>query len=306
MLTATPDPRATTRCRRLRRERPRLRVRDEILTTRNDYRVGVRNGTRGRISDIDHSRGELRINADGHEVMLPQSYVAAGRVTHVYAATFHKAQGMTTRDAFILVDNTLDRERACTGLFAVPTTTASTSPTLPTNAPERTHPNEPTTPSHEHANRCDTASPNQWPSTSTTRTELKPADQFPAPRAGDAGPDRVQTQPLRRSCRPGPHDLLRRDPCAVSARIAYLNTHAERQIWRVRSVHVGIDSATVEGRCVPERSVAVRSEGMQCVRRHHDYIACCRDDVNGRRRYRHRAPQTRRTPRPRGGDAPAC
>ena len=89
---------------------------DEILTTRNDYRVGVLNGTRGRISDIDHSRGELRINADGHEVMLPQSYVAAGHVTHAYAVTFHKAQGMTTRDAFILVDNTLDRERAYTGL----------------------------------------------------------------------------------------------------------------------------------------------------------------------------------------------
>ena len=47
-----------------------------------------------------------------------------------------------------------------------------------------------------------------------------------------------------------------------------------------RLVHLGIDSATVEGGYMPERSVAVRSEGMQCVRRYHDYIACCRDDVN--------------------------
>ena len=48
----------------------------------------------------------------------------------------------------------------------------------------------------------------------------------------------------------------------------------------VGSVHLGIDVATVEGGYMPERSVAVRSEGMQCVRRHHDYVACCRDDVN--------------------------
>ena len=209
---------------------------DEILTTRNDYRVGVLNGTRGRISDIDHSRGELRINADGHEVMLPQSYVAAGHVTHAYAVTFHKAQGMTTRDAFILVDNTLDRERVYTGLSRRdPQQPTSTSPTLPTNAPRNvTHPNQPTTPSHEHANRCDTPSPNQWPSTSTTRTELKPADQSPHPtsrRHMDLTP--VQTS--------APETILptwaARSPSTRSVRAfcsdAYLNTHAERQIWRV-------------------------------------------------------------------------
>ena len=240
------------------------------------------NGTRGTISDIDHSRGELRINADGHEVMLPQSYVAAGHVTHAYAVTFHKAQGMTTREAFILVDNTLDRERAYTGLSRAPTTTASTSPTLPTNAPRNvTHPNQPTTPSHEHANRCDTPSPNQWPSTSTTRTELKPADQSPHPtsrRHMDLTP--VQTS--------APETILptwaARSPSTRSVR-AFCSDRVPQHARRTadlarRLVHLGIDSATVEGGYMPERSVAVRSEGMQCVRRHHDYIACCRDDVN--------------------------
>ncbi len=89
---------------------------DEILTTRNDYRVGVLNGTRGVITDIDHGQGELRINADGRDFVLPRSYLAAGHVTHAYAVTFHKAQGMTTREAFILTDETVDRERAYTGL----------------------------------------------------------------------------------------------------------------------------------------------------------------------------------------------
>jgi conjugative relaxase-like TrwC/TraI family protein len=89
---------------------------DEILTTRNDYRVGVLNGTRGTITDIDHNHGELRIHADGHEVLLPWSYVAAGHVTHGYAVTFHKAQGLTVREALVLADGTLDRERAYTGM----------------------------------------------------------------------------------------------------------------------------------------------------------------------------------------------
>jgi conjugative relaxase-like TrwC/TraI family protein len=89
---------------------------DEILTTRNDYRIGVLNGTRGTIADINHNDGELRINADGRAVVLPASYVAAGHVTHAYAVTFHKAQGVTVRDAFVLADDTLTRERAYTGM----------------------------------------------------------------------------------------------------------------------------------------------------------------------------------------------
>jgi conjugative relaxase-like TrwC/TraI family protein len=91
-------------------------VGDEILATRNDYRVGVFNGTRGVITNIDHDRGELRINADGRDVVLPPAYVAAGHVTHAYAVTFHKAQGITVRDTFVLADDTLDRERAYTGM----------------------------------------------------------------------------------------------------------------------------------------------------------------------------------------------
>jgi ATP-dependent exoDNAse (exonuclease V) alpha subunit len=89
---------------------------DEVVTTRNDYRLGILNGTRGVVTDIDHNYGELRINADGRDVVLPPSYVAAGHVTHAYAVTFHKAQGLTVRDAFVLVDDSLDRERAYTGM----------------------------------------------------------------------------------------------------------------------------------------------------------------------------------------------
>jgi conjugative relaxase-like TrwC/TraI family protein len=89
---------------------------DEILTTRNDYRIGVLNGTRATITAIDHNAGSLRVHADGQEIVLPSAYVTAGHVTHAYAVTFHKAQGLTVRDAFVLADDTVDRERAYTGM----------------------------------------------------------------------------------------------------------------------------------------------------------------------------------------------
>jgi conjugative relaxase-like TrwC/TraI family protein len=94
----------------------RFAIGDEVVTHRNDYRLGVLNGTRGVIAQIDHGRGELTIQVDGRDVALPSSYVAAGHITHAYAVTFHKAQGITVRDAFVLADDTLDRERAYTGM----------------------------------------------------------------------------------------------------------------------------------------------------------------------------------------------
>ena len=91
-------------------------VGDEILTTRNDYRLGVLNGTRATITDIDPSAGTIYARGDAREVVLPWEYIAAGHVAHAYALTFHKAQGMTVHSAFVLADDTLDRPRAYTGL----------------------------------------------------------------------------------------------------------------------------------------------------------------------------------------------
>ena len=49
---------------------------------------------------------------DGSDVTLPASYLVAGHLTHAYAITGHKAQGMTTQKAFVLGDQTLYREWA--------------------------------------------------------------------------------------------------------------------------------------------------------------------------------------------------
>ena len=49
---------------------------------------------------------------DGSSFVLTKSYLQAGHLTHAYAMTGHKAQGMTTQKAFVLGDETLYREWA--------------------------------------------------------------------------------------------------------------------------------------------------------------------------------------------------
>ncbi|MDP9069315.1 MAG: relaxase domain-containing protein [Actinomycetota bacterium] len=88
-------------------------VGDRVMTLKNTRRLGVINGTRATVQAVHHDRGELTIRReDGTDVTLPASYLEAGHLTHAYAITGHKAQGMTTQKAFVLGDQTLYREWA--------------------------------------------------------------------------------------------------------------------------------------------------------------------------------------------------
>jgi conjugative relaxase-like TrwC/TraI family protein len=92
-------------------------VGDEVLATRNDYDLDVLNGTRATVTGIDEASGTVRARTvDGREVMFPSEYLGAGNVSHAYATTFHKAQGTTVRQSFVLVRDTIDREFAYSGL----------------------------------------------------------------------------------------------------------------------------------------------------------------------------------------------
>jgi len=93
-------------------------VGDRVMTTRNARRwLGVLNGTQGEVAVIDASRRGLTIRTDGgRNVTLPASYLAAGHLTHAYAMTGHKAQGMTTARCFALGDDTLYKEWGYTAL----------------------------------------------------------------------------------------------------------------------------------------------------------------------------------------------
>jgi conjugative relaxase-like TrwC/TraI family protein len=87
-----------------------LHIGDRVLVTRNDRRLGVRNGQRGSVIN-DNPEGDLVVvfdNDDG-ETRLPKWYVTS-HVHQGYAVTAHRAQGTTIDWALALVDDTWYRE----------------------------------------------------------------------------------------------------------------------------------------------------------------------------------------------------
>ena len=82
------------------------------MTLRNDRRLRVRNGGRGTVGEVDPSLGSLTVAfTTGEAVVLPDEYLNAGHLTHAYAITVHKAQGLTCDRAFTLGSDSLYREQ---------------------------------------------------------------------------------------------------------------------------------------------------------------------------------------------------
>ena len=87
-------------------------VGDSVMALRNDSFLGVINGTRGVVSEVDVERREVTVDTGRTSVKLPAAYLDEGNLQHAYAITGHKAQGMTTNRCFVLADETLYREWA--------------------------------------------------------------------------------------------------------------------------------------------------------------------------------------------------
>ena len=83
---------------------------DEIMTLRNQRRLGVRNGTIATVTTIDPDERAITIRSAHGTHTLPADYLDAGHVRHAYATTIHKAQGLTVDQAFVLGDDTLYQE----------------------------------------------------------------------------------------------------------------------------------------------------------------------------------------------------
>jgi len=94
-----------------------FRVGDEVIAGRNDYRIGLLNGTRAIVTEVDVGRRALTVlTHEGRTVDVRYPYLAAGHLTHGYATTVHKAQGATVDVSLLLVDDRSYREAAYTGL----------------------------------------------------------------------------------------------------------------------------------------------------------------------------------------------
>ena len=90
---------------------------DEVLTLRNNRRLGLTNGERGTITGIDeHARAITIRTTDGNVRTIPPQYFDDGHLDHGYASTIHKAQGLTTDVALVYGTEDLYREALYTAL----------------------------------------------------------------------------------------------------------------------------------------------------------------------------------------------
>jgi len=97
-------------------------VGDHVLVKRNDLRLAVVNGDRGRVTAVDLDTRQLTLDLGGEQVTLGAGYLddrtAHGDPTlqHGYAMTVHVAQGLTVDHCFVLAGPGLDRELGYTAL----------------------------------------------------------------------------------------------------------------------------------------------------------------------------------------------
>jgi len=86
---------------------------DRIMFLRNERSLGVKNGTLGTIEQVGPSRMAVRLD-DGRRAVFDLKDYAD--LTHGYAATIHKAQGVTVDRTYVLATPGLDRHAAYVAL----------------------------------------------------------------------------------------------------------------------------------------------------------------------------------------------
>jgi ATP-dependent exoDNAse (exonuclease V) alpha subunit len=90
-------------------------VGDRVMTLSNRRRLGVVNGARGTITTTRETGVTVHFDR-GADIALPASYLHAGHLTHAYAMTLHKAQGMTCERGLVLANDALFQEAGYTAL----------------------------------------------------------------------------------------------------------------------------------------------------------------------------------------------
>jgi conjugative relaxase-like TrwC/TraI family protein len=92
-------------------------VGDQVMALSNRRRLDILNGDRATVTAVDRRSGGVTLAVDrGHTVELPDTYLRASHLTHGYATTIHKAQGLTCDDALLLADDGIFQEAGYTAL----------------------------------------------------------------------------------------------------------------------------------------------------------------------------------------------
>lgn len=86
---------------------------DRIMFLRNERSLEVKNGTLGTVEQVNQQGMTVRTD-DGRSVAFDTK--AYANVDHGYAATFHKAQGMTVDRAHVLATPGMDRHSSYVGM----------------------------------------------------------------------------------------------------------------------------------------------------------------------------------------------
>jgi conjugative relaxase-like TrwC/TraI family protein len=91
----------------------RFCVGDRVLAGKNRYDLGILNGDLCEITGADEA--SVHVRCSGREVQLPLDYVT-DHLSHAYARTVHKTQGLTCDVGLLLGDDALYAELGYTGL----------------------------------------------------------------------------------------------------------------------------------------------------------------------------------------------
>jgi ATP-dependent exoDNAse (exonuclease V) alpha subunit len=94
-----------------------MRTGDLVLIGRNDNRLGLCNGTRAVVTAVDVQAESLTLRTDDErDVTVRAVWAARHDLSHAYAMTLHKAQGLTVDHALLYGSEALTREAGYVGL----------------------------------------------------------------------------------------------------------------------------------------------------------------------------------------------
>lgn len=83
---------------------------DQVVAHKNRYDLGILNAERATVIGTRGDRLLLDVHDADRQVAIPVDYIADGHLTHGYASTIHKNQGITCDAALVLGDDALFAE----------------------------------------------------------------------------------------------------------------------------------------------------------------------------------------------------